>query len=285
MKFFNKKTIKFIALLLTFSITSPTVKPALAWHGPPPPHHYHHHHSDNSAAWGLGGLAAGLILGAVVTSNSKERKPKEPTITDVEERLSAFSAQAVVEAQKTIAQYGIEDGLAKIKDYWTQRSYDTIYDPIELKLSVADSKNLFKMTYIIDTDTPSIYVTVIHRASGKNSSRHAGLNPPGFTQKQQDKLHLEQTRSSLDLLGFSLSDKRTNGYLTVAEVEEGTAAYYVGLRAGTPIIAIDGNKTTQMMHDQMQAYAIKRAETGNTIKVQFKTNGGVLKTAVIKPKL
>ena len=284
LKHFGKKTMKLLALLLTLTFLTPLATPAFAWYCPPPVVH-HYHDNDNSAAWGLGGLAAGLILGAVVAGSStpKESKPKEPAITDIEERLSAFSAQAVVEAQKAIAQFGIEDGLSKINDYWTQHSYDTIYDPIELKLSVVDSKNLFKLTYIIDRDTPSIYVTVIHRASGKNASRHAGLNPPELARKQQNPL--AQARNSLDLLGFSLADKRVNGYLTVAEVEEGTAAYYVGLRAGTPIVAIDGNKTTQMMQDQMQAYVTKRAETGNTVKVQFMTKGGVLKTAVLKPQL
>ncbi len=278
MKHLSKNSIKLLALFLIFTLTTTVATPAFAY----AVHHYHHD-SGNSAAWGIGGLAAGLILGSVISNSEKERNPKEPTITDIEERLTAFSAQAVVEAQKAIAQYGIEDGLSKINDYWAQRSYDTIYDPIELKLSVVDSKNIFKLTYIIDKETPSIYVTVIHRASGKNSSRHAGLNPPDIAQKQSTAK--ERTRSSLELLGFSLADNRSNGYLTVAEVEEGTAAYYAGLRAKTPIVAIDGNKTTQMMHDQMQTYVMKGANTGNTIKVQFMTNGGVLKTVVIKPQL
>ena len=285
MKHFSKKTIKLLAVLLTLTFMTPLATPAFAWYCPPPPppvHHYHHD-SGNSAAWGIGGLAAGLILGSVISNSNKERKPKEPAITDVEERLTAFSAQAVVEAQKAIAQYGIEEGLSKINDYWVQRSYDTIYDPIDLKLSVADSKNQFKLTYIVDRETPEIQVTVIHRASGRNSSRRAGLNPPDMAQRQS--AARGRTRTSLELLGFSLADNRSNGYLTVAEVEEGTAAYYAGLRAKTPIVAIDGNKTTQMMHDQMQAYITMRAQTGNTVKVQFMTNGGVLKTVVIKPQL
>lgn len=284
MKHFNKKSMKLLAVLLTLTFMTPLATPAFAWYGPPPPPVHHYHHDDgNSAAWGIGGLAAGLILGSVISNSNKERKPKEPVITDVEERLTAFSAQAIVEAQKAIAQYGIEEGLSKINDYWAQRSYDTIYDPIGLKLSVADSKNQFKLTYIIDRETPEIEVTVIHRASGKNSSRRAGLNPPDMAQRQS--AARGRTRTSLELLGFSLADNRSNGYLTVAEVEEGTAAYYAGLRAKTPIVAIDGNKTTQMMHDQMQAYIMKRAETGNTVKVQFMTNGGVLKTVVLKPQL
>ena len=281
---FSKKAIKSLAMCLAIALISQIASPALAgwYYAPPVVHHYHD--NDNSAAWGIGGLAAGLILGSIISNSDKEKKPKAPTITDIEERLTAFSAQAIVEAQKAIAQYGIEEGLSKINDYWAQRTYDTIYDPIDLKLSVADSKNQFKLTYIIDRTVPELEVTVIHRASGKNSSRRAGLNPAGFAQ-QYTKEQQAQAHNSLELLGFSLADKRSNGYLTVAEVEEGTAAYYVGLRAGTPIVAIDGNKTTQMMHDQMQAYVTKRAQTGNTIKVQFMTNGGVLKTAVIKPKL
>ena len=160
-----------MAVLLTLTFMTPLATPAFAWYGPPPPPVHHYHHDDgNSAAWGIGGLAAGLILGSVISNSNKERKPKEPAITDVEERLTAFSAQAVVEAQKAIAQYGIEEGLSKINDYWVQRSYDTIYDPIDLKLSVADSKNQFKLTYIVDRETPEIQVTVIHRASGRNSS-------------------------------------------------------------------------------------------------------------------
>lgn len=277
---------KSLAIFLTIALTSQFATPALAdWYYAPPV--VHHHHDDNSAAWGLGGLAVGLILGAAMADSEKGKaKPKEPTITDIEERLTAFSAQALIEAQKAITRYGIDDGLAKINEYWQGQSYDTIYDPIGLKLSITDSKNLFKMTYIIDKMAREVDVIVIHRPSGKSSSRHGSFNAPDsrktLRQSNQDNT---ASRNSLDLLGFSLSDKRSNGYLTVAEVEEGTAAYYVGLRAGTPIVAIDDNKTTQMMHDQMDAYVLKRAETGNTIRVQFKTNGGVLKTAVIKPKL
>ena len=255
--------------------------PAFAGHhhpAPPPPDH--HHDSDNSAAWGIGGLAAGLILGSIISNNDKEKK--EPEVTDIDERLSAFSAQAVVEAQKMIAQYGIDDGLAYINDYWAQRSYDTIYDPISLRLSVTDAKNQFKLTYIIDRVALTIETRVVHRPSGKNSLRRAYLNPPGANRTPTPK---ENQKSCLDLIGFSLADKRVNGNLTVAQVMEGTAAYYAGLRGGTQIISIDGNKTTQMMPDQMQAYLAKRAASGNTVKVQFVTGNGVIKSAVLKPQL
>ena len=92
LKHLSKNSIKLLALLLTFTFMTPLATPAFAWHRPPVVHHYHD--SGNSAAWGIGGLAAGLILGSVISNSEKERKPKEPTITDIEERLTAFSAQA-----------------------------------------------------------------------------------------------------------------------------------------------------------------------------------------------
>ena len=274
-----KKLTKQIAFLLIFSFTTTVATPTSAWSYTV---HHHHHDSDNSAAWGIGGLAAGLILGSIISNSDKEKKPKEPQVTDIEERLAAFSAQAVVDAQKMIAQYGIDDGLACINDYWAQRSYDTIYDPIALHLSVTDAKNQFKLTYIIDRAALTIEARAVHRPSGKNSLRRAYINPPGARRTPTSK---ENQRSTLDLIGFSLSDKRVNGNLTVAQVMEGTAAYYAGLRGGTQIITIDGNKTTQMMPDQMQAYLAKRAASGNTVKVQFVTGNGVIKSAVLKPQL
>ena len=276
---FSKKITKQIAFLLIFTLTMAVATPAPAWSRTV--HHYHHHSSDNSAAWGIGGLAAGLILGSIISDNNN-KAPKEPQVTDIEERLSAFSSQAIVEAQKMIAQYGIDEGLARINDYWAQRSYDTIYDPIELRLSVADAKNQFKLTYIIDRQALTVETRVVHRSSGKNSFRKAYLNPP---EAQKNPSPEQIQRSCLDLIGFSLADKRVNGNLTVAQVMEGTAAYYAGLRGGTQIIAIDGNKTTQMMPDQMQAYIAKRAANGNTVKVQFVAPGGVIKSAIIRPQL
>lgn len=292
MKHFNKKIMRFFAMFLAFTLTLQIAAPAFAEReiieiNPPTQYHYHYD-NDNSAAWGLGGLAAGLILGAIISDSEKSKedaKPKEPEITDIEERLTAFSAQTIIEAKKAIERYGIDEGLSKINDYWMAEAYDTIYDPIALRLSISDSKKLFKCTYSIDKMIPELEVTVTHRATGKSSYRHVKLDRSCYKRSQSEPQNQTATRSTLETLGFSLSNNRSNGYLTVAEVAEGTAAFYAGLRAGTAIVAIDGNKTTQMMQDQMQAYVMKRAETGNTISVQFMSNGGVLKTVVLKPQL
>ena len=90
---FRKKSIKFLALLLTLTIILPIATQAFAWRcGPrhyhccPPPRHYYHRSCyGGPAVWGFAGFTTGVVVGSVITSNqNRAAQQTTPTVTRTE---------------------------------------------------------------------------------------------------------------------------------------------------------------------------------------------------------
>lgn len=287
---------KFIAALLSMLILAtaagavpPPPPPPLPPHpfGPPVPRHHRHHYCDDAGLFG--GLAVGLLIGAIASSNKDMATAKDADEKRVYERECAEvreAARQLVNAQSSnfmqiVNSLGPDHALEDIDNYWQAHGHPTLQDVNvpQRTITVSGFQQHMSLKYDIDRANSTVTVTATAPAYNVTESRTMPYiyTPPASPAQTK-------TQSTERLLGFSVSEeaRSLDGHLLVTEVQQATAASYVGLKDGAVLYAVDGNDTAQVSVAQMEAYINKRAEAGAVVKLTF-SDGNGRKTAEIKP--
>lgn len=288
---------KFIAALLSTLILAtaagafPPPPPRHGQVGPPPPppapyHHHRHHYCDDAGLFG--GLAVGLLIGAIASSNQDMAAAKDADEKRVYERECAEVSEAarqLVNAQcsnfmQIVNNLGPDHALEDIDNYWQSQGHPTLQDVNVPKrtITVSGFQQHMSLKYDIDRANSIVTVTATAPAYKVSESRsmpyiYAPPTPP-----------VQKIKSTEHLIGFSVSEeaRSLDGHLLVTGVQKATAASYVGLKDGAVLYAVDGNDTAKVSAAQMEAYINKRAEAGAIVKLTF-SDGDARKTAEIKP--
>lgn len=255
---------------------------------PPPPPHYHRHphgYCDDGALFG--GLAVGLMIGALASSQQDQAAAREAEQQRVFEREAAEvrdAARKLAEAQcanvtEIISRLGPDHALEDLDNYWQSHGQPTLQDvnrpPRTLKIA-GFSQNM-KLRYDIDRERSTATVTVSAPEYKVSESRTMSYvyTPPAA---QPSGGGVEK------LLGFTVSDdsRSPEGFLVVTPVVPSTVAAYAGVRSGSVLCAVDGGSTADVSAAQMEAYIGGRAAAGAAVKLTL-ADGGARRTLELRP--
>ena len=137
---------------------------------PPPPHHHRHPHDYCDDAGLFGGLAVGLMIGALASSQQDQAAAREAEQQRVFEREVAEvreAARKLAEAQSVnvteiISKLGPDHALEDLDNYWQAHGQPTLQDvnrpPRTLKIA-GFSQNM-RLLYDIDRERSTVTVTV-----------------------------------------------------------------------------------------------------------------------------
>lgn len=254
---------------------------------PPPPHHHRHPHDYCDDAAIFGGLAVGLMIGALASSQQDQAAAREAEQQRVFERETAEvreTARKLAEAQSVnvteiISKLGPDHALEDLDNYWQAHGQPTLQDvnrpPRTLKIA-GFSQNM-RLLYDIDRERSTVTVTVSAPEYNVSESRTMPYvyTPPvarpsgGGVEK---------------LLGFTVSDdsRSPEGFLVVTSVVPSTVAAYAGVKSGSVLCAVDGNSTANVSAAQMEAYVGGRAAAGAAVKLTL-ADGGARRTLELRP--
>ena len=138
---------------------------------PPPPHHHRHPHDYCDDAALFGGLAVGLMIGALASSQQDQAAAREAEQQRVFERETAEvreAARKLAEAQSVnvteiISKLGPDHALEDLDNYWQAHGQPTLQDvnrpPRTLKIA-GFSQNM-RLLYDIDRERSTVTVTVV----------------------------------------------------------------------------------------------------------------------------
>lgn len=254
---------------------------------PPPPPHYHRHphdYCDDAALFG--GLAVGLMIGALASSQQDQAAAREAEQQRVFEREAAEvrdAARKLAEAQSVdvteiISRLGPDHALEDLDNYWQAHGQPTLQDvnrpPRTLK--IAGFSQDMRLLYDIDRERSTVTVTVSAPEYNVSESRTMpyvyappAAQPSGGVEK---------------LLGFTVSDdsRSPEGFLVVTSVVPSTVAAYAGVRSGSVLCAVDGGSTADVSAAQMEAYIGGRAAAGAAVKLTL-ADGGARRTLELRP--
>lgn len=285
---------KFIAALLAVLVAATSAAaypppPPPRRYGPPPPppprHHRHPHAYCDDAAL-FGGLAVGLMIGALANSQQDQAAAREAEQQRVFEREAAEvreAARKLAEAQSVnvteiISKLGPDHALEDLDNYWQAHGQPTLQDvnrpPRTLKIA-GFSQNM-RLLYDIDRERSTVTVTVSAPEYNVTESRTMPYvyAPPAA-----------QASGGVEkLLGFTVSDgsRSPEGFLVITSVVPSTVAAYAGVKSGSVLCAVDGNSTANVSAAQMEAYVGSRAAAGAAVKLTL-ADGGARRTLELRP--
>lgn len=254
---------------------------------PPPPHHHRHPHDYCDDAAIFGGLAVGLMIGALASSQQDQAAAREAEQQRVFEREVAEvreAARKLAEAQSVnvteiISKLGPDHALEDLDNYWQAHEQPTLQDvnrpPRTLKIA-GFSQNM-RLLYDIDRERSTVTVTVSAPEYNVSESRTMPYvyTPPAARPSGGG---VEK------LLGFTVSDdsRSREGFLVVTSVVPSTVAAYAGVKSGSVLCAVDGNSTANVSAAQMEAYVGGRAAAGAAVKLTL-ADGGARRTLELRP--
>ena len=258
---------------------------------PPPPHHHRHPHDYCDDAGLFGGLAVGLMIGALASSqqeqaaaqaNAKaeeERRAYEREVSEVRDAARQLAEAQSVNVMQIISKLGPDHALEDLDNYWQANGRPTLQDVNRppRKLKIAGFSQNMTLLYDINREQSTVTVTVSapdYHVSESRTMPYVYAPPAapaagGGVEK---------------LLGFTVSDdsRSREGFLVVTSVVPSTVAAYAGVKSGSVLCAVDGNSTANVSAAQMEAYVGGRAAAGAAVKLTL-ADGGARRTLELRP--